>query len=92
MPIYDILANYGYENRNGKMWWGIGSLVWGYIVEVSHNYESGEYHIRYRAWEYNCAGDCVCDEADDIDLKPYEVLTYLVPRLPMYYWQYRRHN
>ena len=91
MPIFDMLALYGFEPyRDGGIWWGIGSLVWGYTAYVYH--EGDDYRIRYHRWLYDCEGECVCDDTDEIVLHDYEVLVYLVPRLPATCWRPHRHH
>ena len=81
--IMNILATYGFETRGTHLWWGVGSLVWGYIAEVK---SLGEdlYEVHYREWFYDSWGECLKDEDTTVVLHGGEALGYLFTRLPIF--------
>lgn len=81
--ISEILSIYGFETRpNHTQWWGIGSLVWGYIAEVKPL--GGDlYEVRYQEWFYDSWGECLKDEDVKTVLHGALLLQYLFERLPL---------
>lgn len=82
--ITGILTTYGFETRpDHTQWWGVGSLVWGYIAEVK-SLGGDLYEVRYREWYYDSWGECLKDEDVKTVLHGALLLQYLFERLPIF--------
>lgn len=85
--ITSILLTNGFETRSeNTLWWGIGSLVWGWIAEV-RDLGGDLYEARYQHWFYDQWGDPVEDTDEVVVLHGARALEYLFERLPL--WRYR---
>lgn len=81
--ISAILSNYGFETRHDRtLWWGVGSLVWGHIVEV-RNLGRDLYEVKHHTWCYDGDGECVADERTTSVLHGAQALQYLFERCPL---------
>ena len=88
--IKGILSTYGFETRtDGSQWWGVGSLVWGYVAEVK-SLGGDLYEVRYREWFYDQYGECLTDEDVKTVLHGALLLQYLFERLPIFSYRYRQ--
>lgn len=81
-----ILATYGFipARRNAKaLWWGTGSLVWGYTAEVKR-VGKNLYEVKYHEWYYDSYGEPVVEKSETSVLYGAEMLAYLMERLPAF--------
>lgn len=82
--IVKILVGYGFEvQSDSTLWWGVGSLVWGHIAEVTP-LGKDLYKVQYRRWLYNDCGECVADVRETAVLHGALALQYLFERLPLF--------
>lgn len=56
MTTIEILKGYGYEERNGALWTGAGSLVAGFTCTIRVEGENS-YVVDYKRWAYDCDGE-----------------------------------
>ena len=62
MSIVKMLTSYGFvPTARHTLYWGIGSLVWGYVVEV-RPLGGNRYEVQSREWFYSPDGDCLTDK------------------------------
>lgn len=87
-----ILATYGFEPKRfaaDTLWWGVGSLVWGYTAEV-RRVGKDLYEVKYHTWYYDSYGECLEDREETHILHGALMLAYLVERLPVRSWSANR--
>ena len=87
-----ILAAYGFVPARytaDALWWGVGSLVWGYTAEV-RCVGKDLYEVKYHTWYYDSYGECVEDREETLVLHGALMLQYLVERLPLRSWSANR--
>ena len=88
--IKGILSTYGFETRtDGSQWWGVGSLVWGYVAEVK-SLGGDLYEVKYRSWYYDSWGECLRNEDVKSVLHGALLLQYLFERLPIFSYHQRQ--
>ena len=87
--IMDILSSYGFETRGERLWWGIGSLVWGHIAEV-RSLGGDLYELHYREWFYDSWGECLKDEDTTAVLHGALLLQFLFEKLPIFSYRSKR--
>ena len=86
--IMAILSDYGFETRrDGSIWWGTGSLVWGHTAEVK-SLGGDLYEVKYHYWYYDSWGECLANEDVKTVLYGALLLQYLFERLPL--WRFYR--
>lgn len=57
MTITSTLTVYGFATRrDGSLFWGVGSLVWGHTATVKA-LGSDLYEVTIHHWAYDCEGD-----------------------------------
>ena len=59
--MMNALMNYGFQPRGCGIFWGIGSLMWGWTVAIKA-IGPDLYEVTVSHWQYNEWGECVTDE------------------------------
>lgn len=82
--ITAILSNYNFVIRSNKsLYWGTGSLVWGYTAEVK-DLGNDLYEINYHHWSYDEWGEPMVEETTKTTLHGALALQFLFERLPLF--------
>ena len=86
-----ILATYGFvpaKRTADALWWGVGSLVWGYTAEV-RRVGKDSYQVKFHEWDYDSYGEPMVEREETLTLHGALMLQYLMERLPLRSWSLR---
>ena len=89
MTTFEILKGYGYEERNGALWTGSGSLVAGFTCTIAQKGEN-TFGVEYHKWYYDEWGDPLVDEHQRVLLSLPELWEFVCNKRTL--WLYSRHR
>lgn len=88
MTITNTLTVYGFAaRRDGSLFWGEGSLVWGHTASVK-TLGSDLYEVTIHHWAYDCEGDPMMEVTTTRTLYGAAALAWIFTEMPRDFWKY----